>query len=176
MHQSSIDKMKYFRDKYLNAFANSSLSVADIGSQNVNGTYRPLFENPNWTYTGIDVLPGANVDVVLESAYEWKNVESEKFDVVISGQTLEHVEFFWLTLLEISRILKKGGVCCIIVPGAGPEHRFPVDCWRFFPDGLRAMAKYAKWEILEVTTVWKNNDAAGEKWKDSLLVARKPVA
>ena len=33
-----------------------------------------------------------------------------------------------------SRVLVPGGLACIIAPGAQGVHRFPVDCWRFYPD------------------------------------------
>jgi SAM-dependent methyltransferase len=99
--------------------------------------------------------------------------------VVISGQALEHIEFFWLTMLEISRILKPGGLCCLIAPSAGPEHRFPVDCWRFYRDGMAALGKWAGFEILASET----GDAVAENtfsddselWRDSMLVARQPA-
>ncbi len=53
----------------------------------------------------------------------------------------EHTEFFWLTMREMKHALKPGGLCCIIAPSAGPEHQYPVDCWRVYPDGLRAAAR-----------------------------------
>jgi hypothetical protein len=79
-------------------------------------------------------------------------------------------------MLEVSRVLKRGALCCIIVPSGGPEHRFPVDCWRFYPDGLKALARYARLDVLDVATHW---DASGyhdgsNDWKDSIMVTRKP--
>jgi SAM-dependent methyltransferase len=39
------------------------------------------------------------------------------FDVVVSNATLEHDPRFWLTLAEIQRVLKPGGLLLIGVPG-----------------------------------------------------------
>ena len=39
------------------------------------------------------------------------------FNVVVSNATLEHDPFFWLTLAEMRRVLKPGGLLLIGVPG-----------------------------------------------------------
>ena len=78
---------------------------------------------------------------------------------------------------EMRRALKPGGHCCIIAPSAGPEHRYPVDCWRVYPDGLRAAARYAGLATIEAWTQWENlpqYDNESNKWHDSVLVARRP--
>jgi SAM-dependent methyltransferase len=96
-------------------------------------------------------------------------------DVVISGQVLEHAEYFWITALEMARVLKPGGLICLIAPSAGPEHRYPVDCWRFYPDGMRAIAKFAHLDCLEVKTAWDNfGDHESDMWHDTVAVMRKP--
>ncbi len=130
MHDSSLTKMRGFVAAYLAEFVHAPLVILDIGSQAVEGmqTYRSLFSSPAWSYRGLDVTAGANVDVVLNDPYQWHEVESETADVVVSGQALEHIEFPWETMREIARVLKPGGVACII-------HRYPLDCWRIYPDG-----------------------------------------
>lgn len=79
-------------------------------------------------------------------------------------------------MLEISRVLKPGGLACIIVPSGGPEHRYPLDCWRFYPDGMRALANFGRLLVEDVRTQWEGfNDPEGsDLWRDSVLVARKP--
>jgi hypothetical protein len=79
-------------------------------------------------------------------------------------------------MLEIARVLKPEGLCCIIAPSSGPVHRFPIDCWRFYPDGLRAVARYAGLEALETRTQWtdlEQYDFESNKWHESVLIARK---
>ena len=180
MHLSSYNNMKKFIAGYLASEAEASLRIADIGSQDVDlvGNYRSLFTSPSWQYCGVDMSPGANVDVVLTDPYHWKELESNTFDVVISGQALEHIEFFWLAMLEIHRILKPGGTCCLIAPSRGPEHRYPVDCWRFYPDGFRALAKYAGLQVLEVYVQWDSElyPDRDPVWNDCVLIAKKPEA
>ncbi len=175
MHESSLLHMTRFRDQFLNDKQNQTLQIADLGSYDVNGSYRPLFVNSTWHYQGLDVSAGPNVDVVLTDPYSWQALSSNSIDVVISGQAFEHVEFFWLTALELSRVLKPGGLCCLIAPSGGPEHRYPVDCWRFYCDGMRALMHYAGLEVLDVYT---NHQAEGwgddsGLWQDSVVVARQ---
>jgi len=177
MHQSSYDKMSAFCRDYLAARRDESLTIVDLGSHDINGSYRPLFSRPPWSYLGLDLVAGENVDLVLRDPYSWPEVASGSADVVVCGQTFEHTEFFWETMLEIARILKPRGLCCIIAPSSGPEHRFPLDCWRFFPDGLHALARYADLEVVEARTQWEDRpeyDFESNKWHESILIARKP--
>ncbi len=177
MHQSSFDKMAEFRRDFLAKRRNEPLKIVDLGSYDVNGSYRPLFAKSPWQYLGVDLAPGENVDLVLRDPYVWSELASQSVDVVICGQTFEHTEFFWETMRQISRTLKPNGICCIIVPSSGPEHRFPVDCWRMYPDGLRAVARYAGLEVLVAETQWEDlpqYDNESNKWHDSVLIARKP--
>jgi len=173
MHQSSLDKMEKFKENYLDP--TKQLRILDIGSKDVNGTYAPLFKEHRWTYHGADMTAGVNVDIVLDNPYNWQKINSNSYDVVISGQTFEHIEFFWITMLQVNRILKMGGVSCIIAPSSGHEHSYPTDCWRFYPDGIRAIAKWAKMEILEATTQLENQNYTdgSDEWKDSMLVCKK---
>ena len=129
MHKSSLDKMLAFRKKYLDSKKNEALLILDLGSLDVNGSYREYFDVFSWTYSGIDMAPGNNVDIVLKNPYNWREIKSNSVDVLISGQAFEHIEFCWITMLEIARVLRPGGMCCIIAPSGGPEHRYPVEPW-----------------------------------------------
>ena len=164
-----------FKDRYLSDRLQEPLRILDVGSLDVNGSYRPVFSASPWSYTGIDLTAGSNVDLVLHTPYVWREVASRSADVVISGQAFEHIPYFWITMLEIARVLRIGGICCILAPSSGPEHRYPVDCWRFYPDGLTALADFARLETLEAVTQWDNvGEWESDLWHDSMLVCRKP--
>lgn len=175
MHLSSFHKMKAFKEKYLDDLIGRKIKVLDLGSQDVNGSYKPIFDVPGWSYIGVDVAPGKNVDAILTSPYNWSQFPTNSIDVVISGQAFEHIDFFWLTALEMRRVLKNDGICCIVAPSSGPEHRYPVDCWRFYPDGLTALASFAGLEPVEVYTQWDDGDYTdgSNAWHDSVLIAKK---
>ncbi len=104
------------------------------------------------------------------------------FDVVISGNVLEHVEFPWITFSEMTRVLKPGGLLCVVVPNGFREHRYPVDCWRFFTDGVIALARMTNLEVLHAHTN-AGPSSADIDWfsiwgraAETMLVARKPYS
>jgi len=176
MHQSSYEHMKDLIARYLVGKDNESLSILDIGSSDVNGSYRPLFNRPAWRYLGVDLAAGPNVDIVLDTPYSWRQIGTHTQDLLISGQAFEHIEYFWITWLEMVRVLRPGGHIFLIAPSRGPEHRYPQDCWRFYPDGYRALARLAQIELVEVSTDWEPSpypDSAA--WGDTVGVFRQPA-
>jgi len=168
MHQSSFWEMSVFVNKYLNP--NDKLKIIDIGSQDINGTYKPLFENnENWEYVGLDLTPGKNVNIVSNEMYSYP-IESESFDVVISGQCLEHVQNTHLWIKENARILKKEGIICIITPWTWNEHKCPIDCWRIFPDGMSfLMEDIANLKVIENYINSPNTDCIGIAKKGMII-------
>ncbi len=183
MHKSSFLRMEYLLNYYKPLWQsenNSLIKVLDIGSYNQNGTYKDLLCDKRISYTGLDMSKGPNVDIVPQNIYSWNEIEDEVYDLVISGQVFEHIEYPWVTIKEIERILKPAGVCIIIAPNAGIEHKAPLDCYRFFSDGLIALAKWGGFEILHSGVAGvpyiKGTDEWVSEWNDSTLVAqKKPV-
>lgn len=166
MHPASMLRMELFVYDYLKG--QTGLRVLDVGGRNINGTYRALFAD-QW-YESCDCVPGPNVDVVLADAYDWAEYPSESIDVAISGQVLEHCEFDYLVVKEIGRVLRPGGLACIIVPGSGPKHEEP-DYRRYTETALRKIVEMAGLEVLE-----SDAGRAYSKWGDVCVVAKKPAA
>ena len=106
MHASSYDRMAEFCHNYLAARKNEPLTIVDLGSCDYNGSYRSIFAQKPWRYVGVDLAPGKNVDLVLRDPYHWREIKTESVDVLVSGETFEHTEFLWETMLEIARVLK----------------------------------------------------------------------
>ena len=171
MHKSSYLKMQYFKETYLNP--NEELKILDIGSFDKDGNYNYglILNEKKWTYHGLDLKQGNNIDIVVENAYDWEDeIEDETDDLVISGQAFEHIEFFWLTLEQVKRVLKPGGLFFLIVPSTGPVHKNPYDCYRFNENAMKAMAKYINFRVIEYGT---NFDKISDPWYDTFLVAKK---
>ena len=171
MHKNSHDKMEWFKKTYLST--NEQLNILDVGSLDGSGDYNysDIFNEENWNYTGLDFEAGNNVDIVVTNIYNWFEVEDNTYDVVISGQIFEHLEFFWLTMSEIERVLKPGGYVCIIAPSAGPKHGGDMpNCYRFREDGMRAMAKYVDLKVLHASV---DGRQVTKPWYDACLVAYK---
>ena len=114
--------------------------ILDVGSMDVNGSFKTIFDKPNWTYVGLDIAPGMNVDIVTEKAYHYP-IEDGEYDVIVSGSCLEHVPNLHAICQEMSRILKPDGVVCLIAPHTCLIHEYPVDCWRIEPDGMKFLVQ-----------------------------------
>jgi len=106
----------------------------DVGSLNVCGCVRRFFKD----YTGLDMRPGRNVDIVANAhAIPFPD---ETFDTVVCLEMLEHDSAPWLTLPELARVTKPGGIVAVTARGIHhPKHNFPSDYWRFTVEGLRVL-------------------------------------
>ena len=140
MHDTAMEYGGKFFDTYLKN--TKDLTIVDIGSQNVNGSLRSVAPQNN-KYIGVDFVKGNGVDIVITDPYSLP-FENESVDVIVSSSCFEHSEFFWLIFNESLRILKSTGLLYINVPSNGQVHRFPVDCWRFFPDSGLALQNWGK--------------------------------
>jgi SAM-dependent methyltransferase len=90
---------------------------------------------------------------------------------------------FWLLFLEMLRIIKPGGLLYLNVPSNGSFHRYPVDCWRFYPDSAKALVTWAKRSgydplLLESFTARKGEtgNRYADDWNDFVAVFLKEAA
>ncbi len=112
--------------------------VLDVGSFDVNGSIKPCFELTGWKYTGFDVSEGPGVDVVGDAEKLSSYFPGERFDCVVSCETLEHVQNLVVVNEEMRHLVKPGGMYILTIAGNGfREHRHPIDCWRVLPDGMK---------------------------------------
>jgi SAM-dependent methyltransferase len=168
MHPTAYENCVKFFNKYISSLLLSELKVIDFGAFDTNGCLRPIFKG--CTYTGLDMSAGPNVDVVCTG--DKTPFENNSFDVVVSSSNFEHDECFWMTFLEMSRIVKPGGYIYINAPSSGFYHGFPGDCWRFFADAGKALTKWANKNGHNIQLVETYIDSRGE-WKDNVSIYRK---
>lgn len=179
MHLSSYLELEAFLEEHAGSIeATTPKSILDIGSASYKGhrTYRIPAEKRGLRYVGLDMQAGPNVDIVPKNPVVYSEIADESFDFVVSGQAFEHNPFFWVSYCEIARILKPGGVMMVIAPSAGSVHRFPFDCWRYYPDSWMALCAISGLEYLE--SIFEPDAhrllVEGAKWRDSAVVAQKP--
>lgn len=152
MHQNSLQVMKKVLAT-LNTAAR--LSVLDLGSRVYGNdvSYRDVLPSVEWEYLGIDVEPGDNVHCVVEPSGGWPFPDGH-FDVVISGQCIEHTENPFALFQELGRVLKPGGLACIIAPWSWGIHPCPRDYWRILPDGMHyLLERCAGLDVLRTFTI-----------------------
>jgi SAM-dependent methyltransferase len=163
MHESSMKNMRHCVKKYFEpmmlACHGRKPRIIDIGAQDVCGSYSEIFDKNSCDYIGVDMAPGKGVDLVINDPYHIP-VEDGYADCVISGQMLEHNEFFWLTFQEKIRIVNNTGFVFMIAPSRGQIHRFPVDCYRFYPDSYGALAKFTNSILIDC---WLDSES---EWGD----------
>lgn len=161
--------------------------IIDLGAAVSRGqtlTHRDLVEPYLGRYTGVDIVASPNVDVVMTRPYTIP-LPSRSADVVISGQAFEHIPFPWATALEIRRVLRPGGLAIVTAPSRGHVHDVH-DCWRYYPDGMRALAHWTGMEIVEARTDFppalagsRRHDYAAidanRYWGDTVGVFRRPA-
>lgn len=139
MHPSAMSNGKLFFDTYVARLVD--VTVVDIGAQDVNGSLRGVCP-ASARYVGVDFQNARGVDVVLTAPYSLP-FDDEFVDVVVSSSCFEHSEMFWLVFMEVLRILKPSGIFYLNAPSNGAFHRYPVDCWRFYPDSGKALVAWA---------------------------------
>jgi SAM-dependent methyltransferase len=156
MHDTAMEYGQKFFEAYVREA--KGLKIVDLGAQDICGSLRSVVP-PGNTYIGLDFVEGNGVD-------------------------FEHAEFFWLSFNEALRILKPHGLLYLNVPSNGAFHRFPADCWRFYPDSGIALQNWGRKNGFRVVLlesfigiqkrdIW--NDFVAVFLKDSDYLAKYPV-
>lgn len=110
-------------------------NILEVGSRDVNGGCRQFFDQDQ--YIGIDCEAGPGVDRVMDAHELYKYAWPPTFDLIICTEVLEHTKKPWLILEGMRGLLRPGGLLLISVPANGfPEHRYPIDVFRFMPDAI----------------------------------------
>jgi SAM-dependent methyltransferase len=115
--------------------------IVEIGSQDFNGSLRKKAP-PGASYFGLDLEAGPGVDAVIAHGAPLP-LATASVDLVVASSVFEHDPIFWVSFLELCRITKDGGFIYLNVPSNGKVHRYPVDCWRFYPDAANALTAWA---------------------------------
>jgi len=116
-HTEQREFCEKIKQKYPQSFKNKK--VLDIGSLDINGSNKDLFENCN--YIGLDVAEGKNVDTI--SVGHLFDAPNETFDTIISTEVFEHDMFYVKTITNVMRMLKPGGLFLFTCGSIGrPEH------------------------------------------------------
>lgn len=140
--------------------------IIDLGSLDVNGSVRPLARvlKPS-EYVGVDLRAGTGVDVVGDVCSGFLKDRYGQFDIVVSAETLEHVQTWPLFVHEMKRLAKPGGHLLLTCRSPGFElHNHPGDYWRFTVEDLQAA-----FADCDVRDVQNDSEASG-----AFMHARKP--
>ena len=93
--------------------------VLDVGSGDINGNNRFLFEN--CIYDGNDVIAANNVTIVSKT--KDLQIDDETLDTIVSTECFEHDPEYQESLKKIYKMLKPGGLFCFTCASTNrPEH------------------------------------------------------
>jgi SAM-dependent methyltransferase len=144
--------------KYARQYFSSGLRVLEIGPDGFPSAYRSMVDQGGMTWDTIDVFPDSRLTHLASSEYSFP-IPDGHYDVVVSGQVIEHVRKIWVWMREVSRVCKTGGVVITINPVSWPYHEAPIDCWRAYPEGIKALYEDSSLQVL--MSVWESLEATG---------------
>jgi SAM-dependent methyltransferase len=94
--------------------------ILEIGSYDVNGTVRRVFESSR-AHVGIDLAEGPGVDHV-GFGHDYDEPDGS-FDIALSGECFEHDTFWPETFANMVRLVRPGGLVAFTCASRGrPEH------------------------------------------------------
>lgn len=134
MHKNSILLFK----KYATEYFKPNLKVLEIGADTIPSTYQEIVNSNEIIWDTIDLQEREGFTFVSNSEYSFP-IKSNEYDIVLSGQVLEHVRKPWVWLKEIARVVDVGGIVITVNPASWPYHEAPIDCWRAYPDGMTSL-------------------------------------
>jgi hypothetical protein len=169
LHDTAYEHGRLFFALYC---AEGVQTIVELGSQDVNGALRSHAPT-GARYIGLDVMPAKGVDVVVNPDAPLP-LASDCADAIVTSSAFEHDICFWDTFLELTRILRPGGLLYVNAPSNGEFHRYPLDCWRFYPDAGVALTRWAarRGTQMELVESFIGQPQA-ERWADFVAVFRK---
>lgn len=129
--------------KYLYEIGNKpGWRVLEIGSREVTGFSNSRQEFAIAECIGFDYYPGDNVDIVGD----FHNLSSyfktgEQFDIIYSSACFEHFAMHWIVAVEISKLLRVGGIVFVETHFSFSSHERPWHFFQFSDMALRAPRK-----------------------------------
>lgn len=138
-------------EKHGKPFFKPGLSVLELGPDGAPSTFQKLVGRDAAKWDTLDIATTYTSPTwLVTDAYKFP-VPSNAYDIVISGQVIEHVPKIWRWFPELARMCKPGGLVITINPVSWHYHEAPVDCWRIYPEGMKALADDAGLEVLSST-------------------------
>ena len=128
-------------EQYLYEIGNKpGLRILEIGSREVTGKSGARKNFSNATYIGFDLYPGNNVDIVGDAHKLSSYFAGEaKFDIIYSSSCFEHFAMPWVVAIEISKLLKVGGIVFVETHFSFASHERPWHFFQFSDMALRAL-------------------------------------
>ncbi len=127
-------------------------AILEIGSKDYGSTIPFRNHIPHSEYVGLDMAPGAGVDVVGDLSQNLCGLPEARFSLIICCSVLEHVEKPWRMAENIVRLVAPGGVVYMSVPWVWRYHAYPDDYFRFSWRGIESLFGELAWRHHQYST------------------------
>lgn len=156
MHKNSTQLFA----RYAASFFAPGARVLEVGPDKHPSTYRGLVQAQPAAWDTVDAFPRTDVPLtyLAQSEYSFP-IPSDTYDIVFSAQVIEHVRKIWRWMPELARVCRPGGLVITINPVSWHYHESPVDCWRIYPEGMRALSDDAGLDV--VLSEWGSMEMQG---------------
>jgi len=132
--------------KYAKSYFKSADRVLEVGPDHPS-TLRSLVNDASIEWHSVDIFAHAELTYTASSEYSFP-IADDVYDVVVAANVLEHVRKIWVWIKELSRVCKPGGHVITVNPVSWPYHAIPIDCWRAYPEGMRALYEEGGLEVI----------------------------
>ncbi len=118
------------------------VKVLEIGPDNHPSSFRKLIGDVAMQWDTIDIFEDPRLTFRTNGEYSFP-IPDNTYDIVVSGQVVEHVRKTWVWIKELARVCKPGGAVLTINPVSWGYHEAPIDCWRIYPEGMKTLHEEA---------------------------------
>lgn len=154
MHQNTQLLFK----KYALPYFKPGTRVLEIGPNRNPSAFQDILKNDSLVWHTLDLSFRNDIPLTYKTDDEYSfPIPADSYDIVLSSSVIEHVRKIWRWLPEVARVTKPGGHVITIAPVSWEYHEDPVDCWRIYPEGMRALCEDAglkvvlcEWEALGI--------------------------
>lgn len=125
----------------------NGIALLDVGCG--DRPYETALQSYTTQYVGLDSRASEGVDVVGDAGY--LPFPDNSFDCVLCTQVLQYVDDPDLSVQEMRRVLRPGGILFLSTHGVAFEDRDGLDRWRWTRVGLRVLLEGAgQWRTIDV--------------------------
>lgn len=115
--------------------------------------YRKFFtECSEYIGCDVEVSGHSHINENIDVYYDGKHLpfDDNSFDGIFSSEVFEHIFNLEEMLMELRRVIKKGGVMLVTLPFVWNEHERPYDFARYTSFGIKDLLERNGFEIVEL--------------------------
>lgn len=132
--------------KYASSFFKPEIKVLEIGPFGNPSAYQKIINDNSIEWQTLNLANSTleemgnkdHLTILTNDPYNYP-LPDNHFNIVLSGNVMEHVEDINRWYKELKRIVRPGGYIITVMPLSWPYHEAPKDCWRIYPDGFSSI-------------------------------------